>query len=223
MASAASCAPEALGSRAAHVLDEVVQILRQLGAVAMEEEINASDANESMGETGSDTLHVIVMSFLLLLVLVVGYRWGVWAATQRAELQAQLRAEQQAQQQAQLQEELIASQDREEKWSEKYQYAKLKLHQFPAGQLREACDAVGFHCGAGATKEAMIRGLLVEHGFELQSMVPEVGGVLGALVKASSSEADSHMRRHVMRSGAPASEHGRSVREDVEGAHRRIG
>ena len=131
-------------------------------------------------------LHLIVLGFTLLL-LAVGYRLGLRAAKQPAQQRA--------------------GQEKEERWSEKYQYAKLKLHQHSAEELKQACGRVHFHCGNGATKEAMIRGLLCEHGFDLQSLVSAGGGLLGAL--ASGSEADIHVRSHVMRPGAPASERGR--------------
>ena len=59
--------------------------------------------------------------------------------------------------------------------------AKAQLTTHTAVQLRKSCDLVGFSCGVGATKEAMVRGLVLEHGWRLESLRKESGGVLGAL------------------------------------------
>ena len=172
-----------------------VLLLKPRGADA--EEINANVVMENT-EGGSDMLQLNVLGFLFLLLLVVGYRLGLRTAEQRVD------------------------EAKEERWSEKYQYAKLKLHQHSAEELRQACGTVQFHCGAGATKEAMIRGLLCEHGFDLQSLVPAEGGLLG-LLKASGGEVGIPHAGHVMRASTPASERRRSVRKSGDGADRRHG
>ena len=158
---------------------------------------------ELLDGNSSDMLLMIVFGFLLSSVLVVGFCVGMCVATQRAQQRY--------------------NQEKKEGWIAKYEDAKLMLHQCSAEELREACGRVQFQCGTGATKEAMARGLLAEHGFELQSLALKRGGLLGALLEASGGEAVSSMQSHGMRAGAPASEHGRSVREDVKGAQRRRG
>ena len=160
-----------------------------------------SKGNIDVEEGGSDLLHLIVLGLLLLAVLALGYFVGLRTATRRAE---------------------DAQRSREEKLFEKYHYAKWRMHQHSADELRQMCIGVQFHCGSGATKESMVRGLLCENGYDLHSLALSGtgGGLLGALT--SGGEAETRVRSHAMRAEAPASEHGRSARGGVVGARRRL-
>ena len=159
-----------------------------------------SKENIDVEEGGSDLLHLIVLGLLLLAVLALGYFVGLRTATRRAE---------------------DAQRSREEKLFEKYHYAKCRMHQHSADELRQMCIGVQFHCGSGATKESMVRGLLCENGYDLHSLALSGGGMLGCLT--SGCEAETRVRSHAMRAEAPASEHGRSARGGVVGARRRFG
>ena len=159
-----------------------------------------SKENIDVEEGGSDLLHLIVLGLLLLAVLALGYFVGLRTATRRAE---------------------DAQRSREEKLFEKYHYAKKRMHQHAADELKQMCIKVQFHCGSGATKESMVRGLLCENGYDLHSLALSGGGLLGALT--SGGEAETRVRSHAMRAEAPASEHGRSARGGVVGARRRFG
>ena len=159
-----------------------------------------SKENIDVEEGGSDLLHLIVLGLLLLAVLALGYFVGLRTATRRAE---------------------DAQRSRDVGVFEKYHYAKRRMHQHSADELRQMCIGVQFHCGSGATKESMVRGLLCENGYDLHSLALSGGGLLGALT--SGGEAETRVRSHAMRAEAPASEQGRSARGGVVGARRRFG
>ena len=185
-----------------------------------------SEHGKDIDEEGNGSLQVFV--FILLLVLAMGFVLGSRVASYRARLAAACLEEQHAEKQAQLEKQLEeAKAEKQKKWNELYQVAKWKLHQHTADELKRACGDMNFQCGCGATKEAMVRGLIVEHGFDLQSLSREGGGLLGAM--ASGDEAGSHVLHqpacrleHVGRSRAPANanERRRIARGGVERAQR---
>ena len=98
---------------------------------------------------------------------------------------------------------------------EKYHNAKRRMHQNSADELRQMCIGAQFHCGSGATKESMVRGLLCENGYDLHSLALSGGGLLGALT--SGGEAETRVRSHAMRAETPGSDGG------IVGARRRFG
>ena len=168
---------------------------------------------EDIDETSSGVLFV----FILLLALAAGFFLGLRVTSHRARLLAVRLGEQHAEEQAQMEKKLEeANEEKRKRWNEVYQVAKWRLHCHTADELKRACGDMGFQCGHGATKEAMARGLLAEHGFDLQKLSREGGGLLGAM--ASGFEAGSHMQEHVMRSGTPAVGRAR-IAEEV-GAYR---
>ena len=169
-----------------------------------------SKENIDVEEGGSDLLrHLIVLGLLLLAGLALGYFLGLRTATRRVE---------------------DAQRSREVEMFEKYHNAKRRMHHHSADELRQMCIGVQFHCGSGASKESMVRGLLCENGYDLHSLALSGGGLLGALTSGGGVGAlgsTEHMvslrRSHAMRAEAPASEHGRSARGGVVGARRRFG
>ena len=161
-----------------------------------------SKENIDVEEGGSDLLrHLIVLGLLLLAGLALGYFLGLRTATRRVE---------------------DAQRSREVEMFEKYHNAKRRMHHHSADELRQMCIGVQFHCGSGASKESMVRGLLCENGYDLHSLALSGGGLLGALT--SGGEAETRVRSHAMKAEAPASENDRSARRGgVVGARRRFG
>ena len=60
----------------------------------------------------------------------------------------------------------------------KYQVAKAKMLKHTVTELHASCGSVFFPCGSGASKEAMVRGLMAEHGYDLKHLMPERAGLL---------------------------------------------
>ena len=127
-------------------------------------------------ESNDDSRHFYVYCGLIALAAFIGFLAGMALVTKLAKKAGRQEAQLEASAQKRR-EETKRKRDNEVEFLS-YQVAKAKMLKRTVIELQRACGSVKFACGSGASKEAMVRGLMAEHGYDFNYLMPERAGLL---------------------------------------------